>query len=212
MEIGQANMFLVAVITVLLFAWANVGYCMNGDIELSFAYVAPWTVLDKLSSLLIGYSISDFQFVVGKTPFSTLRESILTIMLYYVVILGGRRLMQSHRAFRVNQLFVLHNFCLTFISGALLALFAEQLAPALWERGFLDTICGEGGWTPSLVLLYYLNYITKYLELLDTIFLVLKKKPLTFLHTYHHGATAALCYVQRTRSYVQRLLLLLLIQ
>ncbi|KAK0123941.1 hypothetical protein ONS95_008931 [Cadophora gregata] len=156
-----------------------------------------WPIFDKAFSAIKGYSPQDFDFQPRVTPMSTLKESGFAILAYYIIILGGRELMRNRPAFKLNTLFMIHNFYLTSISAILLALFLEQLIPTLYNHGLFFTICEKaGGWTPQLVILYYLNYLTKYLELIDTVFLVLKKKPLTFLHCYHHGATALLCYTQ----------------
>jgi len=156
-----------------------------------------WPIFDKAFTAVKGYHPQDFNFQPRVTPMSTMKESALAIVTYYVIIFGGREIMRNRPAFKLNLPFMIHNFYLTSISAILLALFIEQLVPTLYNHGLFYTICArEGGWTNKLVILYYLNYLTKYLELIDTVFLVLKKKPLTFLHCYHHGATALLCYSQ----------------
>ncbi|KAL9100158.1 MAG: hypothetical protein Q9163_004432 [Psora crenata] len=154
-------------------------------------------MFDAAYTKIMGFGPTEFLFVPRTTPLSTLSACATTLVTYYVTILGGREVMKGREPFKLNGLFMLHNLYLTLISGVLLALFIEQLVPTLWEHGVFYAICDQhGGWTRPLVTLYYLNYLTKYLELLDTVFMVLKKKPLTFLHTYHHGATALLCYTQ----------------
>ncbi|RVX66478.1 hypothetical protein B0A52_09709 [Exophiala mesophila] len=159
--------------------------------------IALWPIFNKAFERVVGYPADNFLFVSGVTPMSTLKETAIGLVAYYVIIFGGRELMKNRQAFVLNGPFMVHNFYLTFISGILLALFIEQLLPTVVRGGIFHAICEyNGGWTRQLVVLYYLNYLTKYLELIDTLFLVLKKKPLTFLHTYHHGATALLCYTQ----------------
>ncbi|KAJ9617276.1 Fatty acyl-CoA elongase/Polyunsaturated fatty acid specific elongation enzyme [Cladophialophora chaetospira] len=156
-----------------------------------------WPIFVKGYSAVMGYSPTDFKFEPGKTPMSTFKETVIGLVSYYVIIFGGRELMKHRKPFTLNGPFMVHNLYLTIISGGLLVLFIEQLLPTLVRDGVFHAICSyNGGWTKELVVLYYLNYLTKYLELIDTVFLVLKKKPLTFLHTYHHGATALLCYTQ----------------
>lgn len=156
-----------------------------------------WPLFSKSFEVVIGYSADDFRFVQGVTPISTLKEATAALVSYYAIILGGRELMRPFGAFTLKPLFILHNLICTVFSGVLLALFIEQLLPTLWNHGVFYAICRiNGGWTQPLITLYYLNYLNKYLEFFDTLFLVLKKKPLTFLHTYHHGATALLCYTQ----------------
>ncbi|KAB8225598.1 GNS1/SUR4 family-domain-containing protein [Aspergillus novoparasiticus] len=156
-----------------------------------------WPIFDQAFEKVVGYPASEFKFVEGETPMSGFRETAAMLVTYYIVIFGGRMVMKNFPALKLNALFMIHNFYLTAISATLLALFIEQLLPTIWRNGIFFAICDyQGGWTQPLIVLYYLNYLTKYLELLDTVFLFLKKKPLTFLHTYHHGATALLCYTQ----------------
>ncbi|KAL0467234.1 fatty acid elongase [Neurospora intermedia] len=156
-----------------------------------------WPIFSKAFEAVVGYPAEDFKFVPGETPMSTLKETSIFIVIYYTIIFGGRELMRNREPFKLRTLFLIHNFYLTAISAILLALFIEQLLPIVVRGGVFHAICHiDGGWTQPLVVLYYLNYLTKYLELLDTCFLFLKKKPLTFLHCYHHGATALLCYTQ----------------
>ena len=161
--------------------------------------LSPWTVFDRVWTAAKGYPADSLDITPGVIPLLTLRPVLAVLLTYYIIIFTGRELMRNRPAFKLYDSFLVHNFYLTAISGGLLVLFIEQLVPYLWKDGLFDTICGGGGWTGPLVTLYYvssqcrlerhaksandfqLNYLTKYLELLDTVFLVLKKKPLSTL-------------------------------
>lgn len=78
-----------------------------------------------------------------------------------------------------------------------LLLILEEIIPIWWDQGFFKAICADPSWTPvstSGIAIYYgrshsyarqrlefyymINYSFKYIELIDTVFLALKKKPL----------------------------------
>ena len=118
--------------------------------------VELWPIFVKAWSGLRGDSPTDFKFVSGVTPMSTLKETATMLTAYYVIIFGGRELMKKRQPFVLNGLFMLHNLYLTLISGTLLALFIEQLLGTVVRDGILFAICNhKGGWTKELVTLYY---------------------------------------------------------
>lgn len=141
---------------------------------------------------------SNFKWVPGEVPLSTLEPVLGLIATYYIVIFGGNYIFKRFNItpFVLNGPFQVHNVILTTSSLTLLVLMVEQIFPMIYYHGIYYAICDTSAWTQELEVLYYFNYIFKFIEFIDTVFLVVKQKRLTFLHTYHHGATALLCYTQ----------------
>ena len=117
-----------------------------------------WPIFSKAFETVMGYPAESFRFTPGKTPMSTMSETAIALISYYVIILGGREVMRDRQPLKLNGLFKIHNFYLTVISAVLLALFLEQLIPTLARKGVFYAICDyNGGWTDQLVILYYVR-------------------------------------------------------
>ncbi|QPG73358.1 Fatty acyl-CoA elongase/Polyunsaturated fatty acid specific elongation enzyme [Brettanomyces nanus] len=157
-------------------------------------------IFDKVVATVTGgwFVPSQFEFKPNEALLCDFPHVALAIVIYYLLVFGGRALLKATGAkpLTLKYIFQIHNLWLTNASFVLLALMAEQLIPMIARHGLYYAICNRSAWSQEMVVLYYLNYLNKYYEFLDTYYLVLKQKKLTFLHTYHHGATALLCYTQ----------------
>ncbi|KAF9459906.1 elongase of fatty acids ELO [Collybia nuda] len=135
-------------------------------------------------------------YVEGETPLSTTPAVLATLVSYLAVIFGIQAVMKNQPPHKLTPLFQTHNVILCTGSLVLLLLMLEEILPIMWNNGLFNALCAEDSWTPRMEFYYMVNYYFKYLELLDTVFLAFKKKPLQFLHVFHHSATALLCYSQ----------------
>ncbi|KAM6498113.1 ELO family [Amanita muscaria] len=135
-------------------------------------------------------------YVQGKTPLSTTPVVLTSLIFYLIVVFGIQAYMKDKQPQKLTSIFQAHNVILSSGSLLLLLLILEEIVPISWNHGPFHALCSKDAWTPRLEFYYMINYYFKYLELIDTVFLALKKKPLQFLHVFHHSATALLCYAQ----------------
>ena len=151
-------------------------------------------LLATYSPVSLPYHLTHY--VKGQTPLSTTPVVVSTLAGYLAVIFGIQALMRDRQPLKLQFLFQVHNVILSAGSLLLLVLMLEEIIPIGLKSGPFEMICGQEAWTSRMEFYYMINYAFKYLELIDTVFLALKKKPLQFLHVFHHSATALLCYNQ----------------
>ncbi|XP_053947635.1 elongation of very long chain fatty acids protein F-like [Anastrepha ludens] len=114
------------------------------------------------------------------------------IAAYLVLVLHyGPKWMEKREPFNLknvmrvyNAIQVIANFCI-FVCGLPNSYFRKEFSLTCQPVDHTNT----EPWMWNLIYLSYAYYITKYLDLLDTIFFVLRKKnnQITFLHVYHHA-------------------------
>ncbi|KAJ1912320.1 Fatty acyl-CoA elongase/Polyunsaturated fatty acid specific elongation enzyme [Mycoemilia scoparia] len=134
----------------------------------------------------------------GETWLSTWNIVMAGTVGYLALVFGGRYLMDSSQSRPIKNRTIdsIHNAFLSLFSALLLVLYIEELYPVIKVHGFFPSLCHPDAWSPRIVYMHYLFYLSKWYEFLDTIFLVLKKKPLQFLHVYHHAMTMCLMFTQ----------------
>lgn len=116
---------------------------------------------------------------------------------YLLSIYTLQKVMKNREPISLKGLFIFHNLILSFGSIVLFVLIMENIIPVILDKGLHFSIC-DGSIFENGILecAYYINYWFKFYELFDTLFLVLSKKPVQFLHWYHHSLTAVLCHLQ----------------
>jgi fatty acid elongase 3 len=144
--------------------------------------------------------VADFQVIQGQTALTALYVPIVMPVLYLATLSILRALVKKYGNLdkELRNFVAVYNLLLSVGSGALWYFLGSVLLDTIGEHGFFSTFCDSTGIhvTGPLYFAYYVNYLFKYVELLDTCLLVLRGKPTPFLHVYHHSATLVLCWSQ----------------
>ncbi len=121
--------------------------------------------------------------------------SLYVGVFYVLSVVAGRWYMQDKEPFGVRRVLVFWNTCLAVFSGIGVYTFFPPLLNMLREGGLALSVCHTPVYTePVFCLWMFLFVLSKMFELGDTAFIVLRKKPLTFLHCYHHFTVLLYCW------------------
>jgi elongation of very long chain fatty acids protein 6 len=122
---------------------------------------------------------------------------VIFVTLYLGLVFYGQDRMKDQPALKLKNLFTFWNFLLSAFSIAGCYYTLPKLVNAVNEKGLYFTVCSEprtwyyNGTSGFWVALFILSKIP---ELVDTVFLVIQKKPVIFLHWYHHTTVMLYCW------------------
>jgi len=116
----------------------------------------------------------------------------ISVVLYLLMVFLLPRLLKDSKPKRLAFVMGLWNLSLSVLSLFIVIGVGIPYFTTLFKKGLYETVCDPNKelYRGASVLLYwsYIFALSKYAELLDTLFLILKNpnRPVMFLHWYHH--------------------------
>ncbi|XP_027733842.1 elongation of very long chain fatty acids protein 3 [Empidonax traillii] len=130
------------------------------------------------------------------TPSGLLRDKCFIVAaIYLILVFGIQHFMKERRAYHLRTPLTLWSFGLTLFSVIGAWRVWKQIAFLLLTKGFKQSVCSRSVYVhPVSKLWICLFVLSKLVEMGDTVFIVLRKKKLTFVHWYHHLTAAVVSW------------------
>ncbi|NWI18136.1 ELOV6 protein, partial [Crypturellus soui] len=121
---------------------------------------------------------------------------------YLILIFGVQHVMKERTGYKLRTPLVLWSLSLALFSAIGAYRCWKHMAFVASTEGFRRLVCDQTFYVHQMTKLWaYLFMLSKVVELGDTVFIVLRKKRLIFLHWYHHVTTLIytwFAYIQST--------------
>nr|WPC85592.1 elongation of very long chain fatty acids protein 3/6 [Hediste diversicolor] len=109
--------------------------------------------------------------------------------LYVIIIFGGKYLMEKRPKFDLRPALALWSAILGLFSIMGAARTLPEMVYVIEKYGFTYSVCNPSYFNSPTAFWAFMFTISKVYELGDTMFIVLRKQQLIFLHWYHHIST-----------------------
>uniref|UniRef100_A0A2S2R9I2 Elongation of very long chain fatty acids protein n=1 Tax=Sipha flava TaxID=143950 RepID=A0A2S2R9I2_9HEMI len=161
----------------------------------SFVYQTQDHLLKMLKNELVFDEVVD-SWAFMSTPWSVL--SILSVYLFFVLKVGPN-MMENRKPYNIKNVMLLYNAIQTLYNGWLVMWFFTTPGAVAYQ---INHICHPLPRNLNQFLVHELNkgswyfFLSKVIDLLDTVFFVLRKKQsqVSFLHVYHHVNMVITCW------------------
>uniref|UniRef100_A0A3P9KUT1 Elongation of very long chain fatty acids protein 1 n=1 Tax=Oryzias latipes TaxID=8090 RepID=A0A3P9KUT1_ORYLA len=138
-----------------------------------------------------GYLQSRIDSRVRDYPLMQSPVQMTTILVAYVAlaVYVGPRLMANRKPFGLNRAMIIYNLSMVLLNAYIVYefLMSGWATTFTWRCDLIDPTTSPQAL--RMIRVAWLFYFSKFIELLDTVFFVLRKKQsqITFLHVFHHS-------------------------